>query len=79
MLAVIIRFPGIPVRGPVRVHEGGRNVVLQLDDGQPQRGDGENLGAVHRAVPFELARLTHAELVGQVPPLVMVLTVLVLV
>jgi len=63
----------LPVRGPVGVHEGGGHVVLQLDDGEPQRGDGQHLGAVDGAVPLEVPRGRHAELVGQVAPLVVIL------
>lgn len=79
-------FPGppgspatVPVRCPVGVQEGGGDVALQLDDGEPQGGDGQHLGAVYRAVPLELAGGGHAELVREVAPLVVVLAVLVFV
>ena len=55
------------------MHEGGGDVVLQLDDGEPQRGDGQHLGAVDGTVPLEVPRRRHAELVGQVAPLVVIL------
>lgn len=61
------------------MEEGGGDVVLQLDDGEPQRGHGQRLGAMHRAIPLEVAGGRHAELVRQVTPLVVVLAVLVLV
>jgi hypothetical protein len=64
---------GPPVRCPVGVHERGGHVVLQLDDGEAQRGDGQHLRAVDGAVPLEIPRWSHAELMGQVTPLVMVL------
>lgn len=55
------------------MHEGRGHVVLQLDDGEPQRGHRHGLGAVDGAVPLELSCSCHAELVGEVAPLVVVL------
>lgn len=55
------------------MHERCWNIVLKLDDGESQRGDGQNLRAVDRPVPFKISRCCHAELVGEVSPLVMVL------
>lgn len=55
------------------MHERCRDVVLQLDDGESQGGNGQKLGAVDGAVPLELPCWCHAELVGEVPPLVVVL------
>lgn len=45
------------------MHERCWNVVLQLDDGESQRGDGEDLGAMNRSVPLKLSCGCHAELV----------------
>lgn len=61
------------------MHEWTRDVGLQLDDGETQRGDGETPGSVDGAAPLELRRRGQAELVGEVAPLVVVLAVLVLV
>lgn len=55
------------------MHEWRRDVVLKLDDGEPECGDGHRLCAINRAVPLEFSGGCHAELVGEVPPLVMVL------
>lgn len=61
------------------MHEGPGHVGLQLDDGEAQRGDRQAARAVDGAVPLELGRRGQAELVREVPPLVVVLAVLVLV
>lgn len=42
------------MRGPVWVQEGGGDIGLQLDDGEPQGGDGQHLGSVDGAVPLEI-------------------------
>lgn len=55
------------------MHERCWNIVLKLDDGQSQSGDGQNLRAVNRPVPFKLSRCRHAKLVGEMSPLVVVL------
>lgn len=55
------------------MHEWRRNVVLQLDDGDSQCGDGQQLGAMDRPIPLKLSCGCHAELVGEMPPLVVVL------
>lgn len=55
------------------MHEWCGNIVLQLDDGEPQRGDGENLRTVNRSVPLKLSCRCHAELVREMPSLVVVL------
>lgn len=49
------------------------NIVLQLDDGDSQCRDGQELGAVDRPVPLKLPCWSHAELVGEMPPFVVVL------
>lgn len=67
------------MRGPVGMQEGSRDVVLQLNNREPQGRHSQRFGAVHRAVPLKLASGGHAELVGEVPALVMVLAMLVLV
>lgn len=55
------------------MHEGRRHIVLQLNYGESQRRDGQNLGAMDGPVPLKFSSLCHAELVGKMPPLVMVL------
>lgn len=55
------------------MHEGCWHVVLQLNYGESQRGDGQNLGAINRPVPLKFSSCCHAELVGKMPPLVMIL------
>lgn len=55
------------------MHERCWDIVLQLDDGESQCGDGQNLGAINRPVPLEFSCCRHAELMGEMPPLVMVL------
>lgn len=55
------------------MHERCWDIVLKLDDGESQCGDGQNLRAVNRPVPFKIPCCCHAELVGEVSPLVMVL------
>ena len=64
---------------PVGVHEGPRDIGLQLDDGEAQGGCRQRPGAMDGAVPLELRGRGQAELVRQVAPLVVVLAVLVLV
>lgn len=61
------------------MHKWSRDIGLQLDDGETQGGDSQAPWTVDRAVPFELCRGGQAELVGEVAPLVVVLSVLVLV
>lgn len=58
------------------MHKRSGDVGLQLDDGEPQRGDGQAPRPVDGAVPFELGRGGEAELVGEVSSLVVVLAVL---
>lgn len=67
------------MRRPVGVHEGSRDICLQVDDGEAQRGHGQAAGPVDGAVPLELGRGGQAELVREVASLVVVLPVLVLV
>lgn len=67
------------MRGPVGVHEGSRHAALQLDDGEAQGADGDAAAAVDGAAPLEVGGRGQAELVRQVPLLVVVLAVLVLV
>lgn len=55
------------------MHKRCWNIVLELDDGESQCGDGQNLRAVNGPVPFKLSRCCHAELVGEMSPLVVVL------
>lgn len=55
------------------MHEGCWHVVLQLNYGESQRRDGQNLGAINRPVPLKFSSCCHAELVGKMPPLVVVL------
>lgn len=55
------------------MHERCWDIVLQLDDGESQCGDGQNLRAINRPIPLKFSRWCHAELVGEMPPLVMVL------
>lgn len=55
------------------MHEWCRDIVLQLDDGESQCGDGQNLRAMNRPVPLKLSCWCHAELVGEMSPLVVVL------
>lgn len=55
------------------MHEGCWHVVLQLNYGESQRRDGQNLGAINRPVPLKFSSCCHAEFVGKMPPLVMVL------
>lgn len=61
------------------MHEWSRDVGLQLDDGETQRGDSQAPRTVDGAVPLELCCRGQAELVGEVTSLVVVLAVLVLV
>lgn len=61
------------------MHERRRDARFQLDDCETQRGNGETPRAVNGAVPLELGRRGQTELVGEVPPLVVVLPVLMLV
>lgn len=61
------------------MHEWARHAALQLDDGQAEGAHCDAAAAVDGATPFELGRGCQAELVGEVPLLVMVLAVLVLV
>lgn len=61
------------------MHKWSGDIGLQLDDGETQGGDGQAPRAVDGAVPLELGRRGQAELVGQVAPLVVVLSVLVFV
>lgn len=56
------------------MHEGCWHVVLQLNYGESQRRDGQNLGAIDRPVPLKFSCWCHAELMGKMPPLVMVLS-----
>lgn len=55
------------------MHEGCWHIVLQLNYGESQRRDGQNLGAINRSVPLKFSSCCHAELVGKMPPLIMVL------
>lgn len=55
------------------MHKRCWHVVLQLDDGESQRGDGQDLGPVDRPIPLKFPCWCHAELVREVPPLVVVL------
>lgn len=61
------------------MHKRTGDIGLQLDDGETQRGDGEAARTVDGTVPLEFGGGRQAELVGEVAPLVMVLTVLVFV
>lgn len=67
------------MRVPVRVQKWCWDVVLQLDDTEPQCGHDEQPGAINWAVPFEVSSRGQAELVREVSALVVVLSVLVLV
>lgn len=55
------------------MHERRWDIVLQLDDVESQCRNGQNLGAINRPVPLEFSCWCHAEFVGEVPPLVVVL------
>lgn len=66
----------VPVRRPVGMHERSRHVRLQLDDGEPKRGDGQTPRPVDGPVPFEVGGGGQAELVGEVALLVVILSVL---
>lgn len=55
------------------VHEWTWNIVLQLDDGEPYCRDGDKLGTVDGSIPLEFSRWGHAELVGEMPPFVVIL------
>lgn len=61
------------------MEKGCGDVVLQLDDSEPQCGYSQYLRPVHGAVPPELPHGRQAELVREMPPLIVVLPVLVLV
>lgn len=69
----------VPMWVPVGVQKWRWDVVLQLDDSEPQCGHDEQPGTVNWAVPFEVSSRGQAELVREVSALVMVLSVLVLV
>lgn len=58
------------------MHKRSRHVGFQLDDGEPNGGDGQTPRPVDRAVPFELWGGGQAELVGEVALLVVILPVL---
>lgn len=55
------------------MHKRCWDIVLQLDDGESQCGDGQDLGAINRPVPLKLSCWCHAELVREVPPFVVIL------
>lgn len=55
------------------MHERRRDIVLQLDDVESQCRNGQNLGAINRPVPLKFSCWGHAEFVGEMPPLVVVL------
>lgn len=55
------------------MHERRWDIVLQLDDVESQCRNGQNLGAVNRPVPLKFPCWCHAEFVGEMPPLVVVL------
>lgn len=55
------------------MHERRWNIVLELNDGEPQRGDSQNLGAMNGTVPLKFSSRCHAELMGEMPPFIVVL------
>lgn len=58
------------------MHERSGHTGFQLCDGETQGGDSQAPRPVDGAVPFELGCCGQAELMGQVAPLVVVLSVL---
>lgn len=67
------------MRCPVGMHEWAGHAALQLDDSEAEGAHCDTAAAVDGAAPLEFGRRGQAELVGEVPLLVVVLTVLVLV
>lgn len=61
------------------MHEWAGHTALQLDDGEAEGAHRDTAATVDGAAPLELGRCGQAEFVGEVPLLVVVLTVLVLV
>lgn len=61
------------------MHERARHAALQLDDGEAEGAHCDTAAAMDGAAPLEFRRGGQAELVGEVPLLVVVFTVLVLV
>lgn len=55
------------------MHERRWDIVLQLNDVESQCRNGQNLGAINRPVPLKFSCWCHAEFVGEMPPLVVVL------
>lgn len=61
------------------MHERARHAALQLDDGEAEGANCDTAAAVDGAAPLEIGGCGQAKLVGEVPLLVVVLTVLMLV
>lgn len=64
---------------PVGVQKWCWDVVLQLDNSEPECAGGEHPRAINRAVPLEVSSRRQAELMREMSAFVVVLAVLVLV
>lgn len=61
------------------MHKWAWHTALQLDDGEAECANSYTVATMNGAAPLELGSCSQAELMGKVPLLVVVLTMLVLV